>query len=42
MSTIYILWFRQVIKYFRTPSRIIGSLGQPLLFLLVFGFGFGS
>jgi ABC-2 type transport system permease protein len=42
MSTIYILWLRQVKKYFRTPSRIIGSLGQPLLFLLVFGFGFGS
>jgi ABC-2 type transport system permease protein len=42
MSTIYILWLRQVQKYFRTPSRIIGSLGQPLLFLLVFGFGFGS
>ena len=42
MSTIYILWLRQVIKYFRSPSRIIGSLGQPLLFLLVFGFGFGS
>jgi len=42
MGTIYILWLRQVKKYFRTPSRIIGSLGQPLLFLLVFGFGFGS
>ena len=42
MSTIYILWLRQVKKYFRAKSRIIGSLGQPLLFLLVFGFGFGS
>ncbi|RPJ55667.1 MAG: multidrug ABC transporter permease [Dehalococcoidia bacterium] len=42
MSTIYILWLRQVKKYFRTPSRIVGSLGQPLLFLLVFGFGLGS
>ena len=42
MSTIYILWLRQIKKYFRTPSRIIGSLGQPLLFLLVFGFGFSS
>jgi ABC-2 type transport system permease protein len=41
MSTIYILWLRQVKKYFRARSRIIGSLGQPLLFLLVFGFGFG-
>lgn len=40
MSTIYILWLRQVKKYFRARSRIIGALGQPLLFLLVFGFGF--
>ncbi len=42
MSTVYILWLRQVKKYFRSRSRIIGSLGQPLLFLLAFGFGFGS
>lgn len=42
MSTIYILWLRQIKKYFRSRSRIIGSLGQPLLFLLAFGFGFGS
>jgi ABC-2 type transport system permease protein len=42
MSTIYILWLRQLKKYVRSTPRIIGSLGQPLLFLLVFGFGFGS
>jgi ABC-2 type transport system permease protein len=42
MSVIYIMWLRQVKKYFRSRSRIIGSLGQPLLFLLAFGFGFGS
>ena len=42
MSTLYILWLRQVKKYFRSKSRIIGSLGQPALFLIVFGFGFGS
>jgi len=42
MSTIYILWLRQVKKYFRARSRIIGALGQPLLFLLAFGFGFGA
>jgi len=42
MNTIYILWLRQVKKYFRSRSRIIGSLGQPLLFLVAFGFGFGS
>ena len=42
MSTIYILWLRQLKKYIRSTPRIIGSLGQPVLFLLVFGFGFGS
>jgi ABC-2 type transport system permease protein len=42
IETIYILWLRQLKRYFRSKSRIIGSLGQPLLFLLAFGFGFGS
>jgi ABC-2 type transport system permease protein len=42
MSTIYILWLRQVKKYLRSRSRIIGSLAQPVLFLVAFGFGFGS
>lgn len=37
---IYVLWLRQVKKYSRSKSRIIGSLGQPILFLLAFGFGF--
>jgi ABC-2 type transport system permease protein len=41
MKTIYILWLRQLKRYFRSKSRIIGSLGQPLLFLLALGFGFG-
>lgn len=39
---IYNLWLRQVKKYIRSRSRIIGSLGQPILFLLAFGYGFGS
>ncbi len=42
MSAVYILWLREVKKYFRARSRIIGALGQPLLFLLAFGFGFGA
>ena len=41
MQTIYILWLRQIKRYFRSKSRIIGSLGQPLLFLVALGFGFG-
>lgn len=34
--TIYILWWRQVKKFFRKKSRIIGALGQPLLMLFAF------
>ncbi|KKR05480.1 MAG: multidrug ABC transporter permease, antibiotic transport system permease protein [Candidatus Peregrinibacteria bacterium GW2011_GWC2_39_14] len=41
MNTIYILWLRQLKRYFRSKSRIIGSLAQPLLFLVALGFGFG-
>jgi len=41
MNTIYILWLRQVKRYLRSKSRIIASLGQPLLFLVAMGFGFG-
>jgi len=38
---IYTLWLREIKKYFRSKSRIIGSLGQPILFLVVLGFGLG-
>ena len=41
MKTIYILWLRQLKRYMRSRSRIIGSLGQPVLFLLSLGYGFG-
>ena len=41
MHTIYILWLRQLKRYWRSKSRIIGSLGQPLLFLVALGFGLG-
>src|SRR3989339_20309 len=41
MSTIYILWLRQLKRFVRSRSRMIGSLGQPLLFLVALGFGFG-
>jgi ABC-2 type transport system permease protein len=41
MEILYILWLRQLKRYIRNRSRIIGSLGQPLLFLVALGFGFG-
>jgi len=39
---IYILWLRQIRRYTRSKSRIIGAVGQPLLFLLALGYGIGS
>src|SRR5581483_3279522 len=41
MNAIYILWIRQLKRYIRSRSRIFGSIGQPLLFLVALGFGFG-
>ncbi|MDE2001514.1 MAG: ABC transporter permease [Patescibacteria group bacterium] len=41
MSTIYILWLRQLKRYVRSKPRMVGALGQPLLFLVALGFGFG-
>src|SRR5258708_302067 len=41
MKTIYVLWLRQLKRYSRSHSRIVGSLGQPVLFLFALGFGFG-
>src|SRR5665213_910994 len=42
LYAIYILWLRQLKRYFRSKSRIIGSLGQPILFLVALGFGLSS
>jgi len=40
-SPIYVMWLRQIKRYWRSKSRIIGFLAQPLLFLIALGFGFG-
>lgn len=42
MQTIYIMWLREMKRFVRSYSRVIGSLAQPLLFLLSFGYGFGA
>jgi ABC-2 type transport system permease protein len=41
MHAIYILWLRELKKYTRSRAQIVASLGQPLLYLLVLGFGLG-
>ncbi len=39
---IYIIWYRDVLRYSRDRARIVASLGQPLLFLVVFGSGLSA
>ncbi len=41
MNAVYVLWIRQLKRYWRSRARVVGSLGQPLLFLVALGFGFG-
>src|SRR6187549_1663526 len=41
MNAIYILWLRELKRYTRSRAMIVASLGQPLLYLLVLGFGLG-
>jgi ABC-2 type transport system permease protein len=41
MNAIYVLWLRQIKRYLRSKARLIGSVGQPILFLVALGFGFG-
>lgn len=39
---IYGLWLRDVKRFLRTPSQIVGSLVFPLMFLVFLGFGFSG
>ena len=41
MGPVYALWIRQIKRYIRSKARMIGWLGQPILFLVAMGFGFG-
>jgi len=42
LRAIYIIWYRDVIRYWRDRLRLVASLAQPLLFLIVFGTGLSS
>jgi len=39
---IYTLWLREVKRFIRNRSRLIGSMALPVLFLVVLGSGFGG
>jgi len=36
------MWLREVKKFMRSRSRIVGALGQPIFYLLALGYGLGS
>ncbi len=39
LATARVLWRRDLIRFFRQPSRLAGALGQPILFWLIIGSG---
>jgi ABC-2 type transport system permease protein len=42
LMTIYTIWLREVTRFVRERSRIVGMIGQPLLYLLIVGVGIRS
>ncbi|MBN8226974.1 ABC transporter permease [Corallococcus macrosporus] len=41
-ATVRVLLSRDVVRFFRQPSRVIGALAQPILFWFVIGSGFAG
>ena len=39
LATAAVLWRRDLTRFFRQPSRLVGALGQPIIFWLVIGSG---
>ncbi|MCZ7397983.1 MAG: ABC transporter permease [Candidatus Methanoperedens sp.] len=42
INTVYTMWLREMLRFWRSKSRIIGSLATPLFFLVFLGAGFSS
>lgn len=41
-NTVYTMWLREMLRFWRSKSRIIGALATPLFFLVILGTGFSS
>jgi ABC-2 type transport system permease protein len=39
LTTVYFMWKRELIRFFRSKSRVVGSLGMPFFFLAILGTG---
>lgn len=40
ITTIYVLWLREMKRFFRAKSRVFGMIARPLFFLVFLGLGF--
>jgi ABC-2 type transport system permease protein len=38
----FTLWWREIVRFYRQPGRVVGVLASPLVFWLVLGSGFGN
>src|SRR5215471_16178297 len=38
----FTLWWREVVRFYRQPARVVGVILSPLLFWVVIGSGFGT
>lgn len=38
----WVVSYRELLRFVNERSRLVGSLAQPLIFLVVFGAGFGN
>jgi ABC-2 type transport system permease protein len=42
MLPAFTLWWREIVRFYRQTSRVVGVLASPLVFWLVIGSGFGT
>jgi ABC-2 type transport system permease protein len=38
----FTLWWREIVRFYRQPGRVVGVLASPLVFWVVLGSGFGT
>ena len=38
----YTLWLREIVRFYRQKSRVVGVIASPIIFWLVIGSGFGT